>query len=351
MFPWVKDSWFRLREIYMGPRPPQALLLHGGDGLGKKEIALELGRLFLCEDASVSGYCGKCHSCNLTLSGNHPDLYSVAVPPRSRIGIDAVREVTAAIVSTPKLGWGKAVIIENAEMMTLEAANALLKALEEPQGRTLFVLTSDHTEMLLPTIISRCVPFRIPNPEFAAVRSWIYENLSGTNADLTEAVYQINHCSPVETVRFFRDGYGELFGNMTLAVAQIMREPDRLMQLLDLITEISVKIQTAEAERTAAQENDKATKKKTYRLCVGDVADWIVHMLMDVLRFRTTGSLKWNLVIRSPQMMDFFEHISVGCLDRGILRLQDMVRRERSMVNTQAYLELADFFNMLIRGE
>ena len=76
--------------------------------------------------------------------------------------------------------------------MTLEAANALLKALEEPQGRTLFVLTSDHTEMLLPTIISRCVPFRIPNPEFAAVRSWIYENLSGTNADLTEAVYQIN---------------------------------------------------------------------------------------------------------------------------------------------------------------
>ncbi len=350
MFPWLKESWFRLREVLIGNRPPHAVLLYGGDGLGKKEIALELGRLFLCENPSLSGYCGSCHSCNLSLSGNHPDYHHVSAPARTKIGIDAVRDIISFVALTPKLDIGKAVIIENAEMLTLEAANAVLKVLEEPQGRTMFILTADNPDLLLPTVRSRCVSFKIPCPEFNEAKDWIYSQLSGRHCTVTEEIYRINRQSPVETVRFIMNGYDELFNRLTLAFAQIMQEPARVSQLIDLMTEISVKIQTDEAARSEHSADEKTSKKTACRLSLSDVYGWIYYMLEDILRYRVTGSYGGNLILKNTRMLSFFDHISVECLDRSVSRLLDMVRRERAMVNSWAALELAAFFNELIKG-
>jgi DNA polymerase-3 subunit delta' len=350
MFPWLKDTWLKLRELLVGRRPPHAVILHGGDGLGKKEIALELGRLFLCENTSISGYCGACHSCRLSLSGNHPDYYHISSPPRTKIGIDAIRDIIASVSVTPKLGVGKAVIIENAEMLTVEAANALLKVLEEPQGRTMFILTADSVNALLPTIRSRCVSFRIPCPPFRNVKEWIYGQLSGRHVSVTEEIYRINHQSPVDTVRFINNGYDELFNRLTLAFAQIMQEPARVSQLVDLMAEISVKIQTDEAQRSENPVPEKSAKKPNYKLQIADVYFWIYYILADILRYRVTGSFSSNLILKNAAMLAFFEHISVECLDRSINRLTGMVQREKSMTNSYAAVELSAFFNELIKG-
>lgn len=366
MFPWLKNSWFKLREALTGERPPQAILLYGGDGLGKKEIAEELGRLFLCESTSMSGYCGQCHACRLTLSGNHPDFYSVSSLPRTRIGIDAIRDIIASVAVTPKLGMGKAIIIENAEMMTVEAANAVLKVLEEPQGRTLFILTADRIQSLLPTVVSRCVAFRVPNPRFDEVKDWIYSNLATKGAAVSEELYRLNNCSPVDTVRFINSGYNRLYDSFTMTFAQIMHEPYLTSRLMDILTEISVKTQTEEAERSAAAEQEKeketdkekgrskdkskGARKSACRLCIADIYNWLYHMLSDIMRYKTTGSCQRNLILNNVRMLSSFDHISVECLDRSLARLKEMAQRERSMPNLYASLELTAFFNDLIRG-
>ncbi len=348
MFPWLKDPWLRLKEMFMGNRAPHALLLHGGDGLGKKEIALELGRLFLCENSTLSGYCGKCHACALSLNGTHPDLYIVSSPPRSSIGISAIRQIIESVTVSPKLGVGKVVIIEMAEMMTLEAANALLKVLEEPLGNTLFILTADNASVLLPTIRSRCISFMIHNPSLEQVKGWIFQQVNGKRIHLSEAIYRLNHNSPVDTVRFFTNGYDELFNRLTMAVAQIMKEPLQVVKTVELIGQISVKIQTDEAQRNETA--DAKSKKATYRLCIADVYSWLYFILSDVMRYKITGQMQENLVVVTPQLMDFFEHISVECLDRSLNELTELLRREKAIVNSYAATDLMAFFNKLIKG-
>lgn len=133
-----------------------ALLFAGPAGVGKRMAADEVARALLCREGPSSS-CGKCPSCHRVDIATHGDLYVVEPEPgRSGITIQQVRDLGAALSESPMEGERKAAIIDPADSMTTEAQNCLLKTLEEPPADTTLLLIAENTDLLLPTVRSRC---------------------------------------------------------------------------------------------------------------------------------------------------------------------------------------------------
>jgi DNA polymerase-3 subunit delta' len=136
-----------------------AYLLAGPAGIGKTTLALEFARLLLCERPDAEdGPCGECLSCRRIAHGNHPDVTLVEVQAGKRLlGVDAAREEVVRLANlTPSSGKWRVFILPNAERMTPNTVNALLKTLEEPPPGVALLLTSAEPDNLLPTLLSRC---------------------------------------------------------------------------------------------------------------------------------------------------------------------------------------------------
>jgi DNA polymerase-3 subunit delta' len=152
---WVRERLWRSLEA---GRVPPALLLVGPDGVGKRTLALALGRALVCPD---SGRCDPpCATCARVLKGGHPDLISVT-PLTQAIKIEQVREAARQILGRPFEAGARVVVIDAAHLMTEQAANALLKSLEEPPATSHVLLVSSAPQALLPTIRSRCQVVRM----------------------------------------------------------------------------------------------------------------------------------------------------------------------------------------------
>ena len=177
-------------------RLSHAYMFHGPDGVGKETTALELAAALNCE-AGGAAECGTCSSCRMARALSHPDIHLVFPAPRDlkpeayaaiiaeqvragfrdpdfgrKVAIISVETVLTEVVAKaglkPYVGPWKAFVISDADRMTTEAANTLLKTLEEPPERTVLVLTTSRPSALPATIASRCqrVPFRRLAPDF-----------------------------------------------------------------------------------------------------------------------------------------------------------------------------------------
>ncbi|MCE5284840.1 MAG: DNA polymerase III subunit delta' [Pelosinus sp.] len=144
-----------LRNMLFTGRMPHALLFVGPDGVGKMKTALITAAALLCH-AKENQPCGQCASCLKIRQGVHPDFSIVQPVEASSIKIEQIRAVQQAAVMAPYLGQYKVCIIEAAETMTTQAANSLLKVLEEPAVNVVFMLIASRRHLLLDTIISRC---------------------------------------------------------------------------------------------------------------------------------------------------------------------------------------------------
>jgi DNA polymerase-3 subunit delta' len=155
-----------LRRALARDRLPHALLFAGPEGVGKRTFALELARAATCLDPREGEACGACASCVRSASGEHPDIRIVS-PDGAFIKIAQVRELAREAVSRPYEGTRSVMIIDDAHRLREEAANALLKTLEEPAPTTLIVLVTDQPYALLETIRSRCqtLRFSVLTPE------------------------------------------------------------------------------------------------------------------------------------------------------------------------------------------
>ena len=135
-------------------RVPPALLFVGPSGVGKRTVALAVARALLCETGKPFP-CDRCSSCSRCLKGMHPDLFLVEALTKV-IKIDQVRDVVREIGSSPFEGRARAFVIDDAHELTEQAANALLKSLEEPAPRSHVILVTSAPQALLPTVRSRC---------------------------------------------------------------------------------------------------------------------------------------------------------------------------------------------------
>ncbi|WP_227368392.1 DNA polymerase III subunit delta' [Halomonas sp. M20] len=175
--PWQQPIWQRLTGLQDAGRLPHALLLSGPHGVGKQELGEALLARTLCRMPSDTA-CGECHSCHMLKAGYHPDLLRVSPAEKSRqIRIDPIRDVNHFVAQTPQQGGYRVILLQPAEAMNVAAANALLKSLEEPGERTLFILLADVPSRMLATIRSRCQHWSLGVPTRSMCLPWLQEAL------------------------------------------------------------------------------------------------------------------------------------------------------------------------------
>ncbi len=155
----------RIVHAYLFTGPPQ---------VGRRTLAWAWGMALLCPDPDPP--CGLCRSCRRMQAGHHPDALPVA-PEGSSLKIDQVRDAQRFLARTPVEGPYRIVLFDRAEEMTIEAANALLKTLEEPPSYAVLMLIAPAPEALPPTVVSRCQvlpldPLPIPQVRRALQERW-----------------------------------------------------------------------------------------------------------------------------------------------------------------------------------
>lgn len=190
-----------------------ALLLAGPSGLGQYTLALALARAWLCEQPSAQGGCGHCGSCHAIDVRTHADLCVLLpealsfelgwpldasaqkeIDDKKRkasklIRVEAARQAVGFTQFTRSRGRTKVILVYPAERMNVEAANTLLKTLEEPVGELRFVLATEAAQQLLPTLRSRCQSHTMQWPEPSAALNWLQaraSDLSGVGAATSE---------------------------------------------------------------------------------------------------------------------------------------------------------------------
>ena len=131
---------------------PHALLFSGPGGVGKRTIALELVKNLFCEKQNG---CGMCRGCRHLAGGIHPDF--TLLPGAASIKIDELRAIRKEVYEPPYEAPVRVILIDNAEFMTREAANALLKTLEEPPPSNVFILVTSREQEIPVTVRSRCM--------------------------------------------------------------------------------------------------------------------------------------------------------------------------------------------------
>lgn len=188
IYPWQKSDWARLVELRKGPA--HGLLFKGSQGIGKFDLAINYAQSLLCQNPDESNFaCGKCPSCHWFEQGTHPDFRLLqpeilsldgeetesGKKPSRQISVEQIRGLADFFGMTAHQGGRRVVVIHPAETMNPNAANALLKNLEEPPPGLLLILVSHKPQQLLPTILSRCLAFALTAPDLASATRWLAE--------------------------------------------------------------------------------------------------------------------------------------------------------------------------------
>ncbi|MHC1741778.1 MAG: DNA polymerase III subunit delta' [Syntrophobacteraceae bacterium] len=161
-----------LTQMVRKAHVPHAFLFSGIAGAGKREMALELAKLLNCLAPEGEDCCDVCASCKKAAGGTHPDFHIVRAQG-AFIKIDQVRELKERLRFRPFEARLRVIIIEEAQHLKEEAANAILKILEEPPPQNLFILTVLEPQMLLPTIVSRCCHIRFQPLEDRIIQAFM----------------------------------------------------------------------------------------------------------------------------------------------------------------------------------
>lgn len=201
IYPWQMPIW---QQLVSRAQYAHAYLLQGPAGIGKRVLADQLAARLLCQQPLELSACGECKSCHLIAAGTHPDLYLLEPEEADKaIKVDQVRELVGSVGQTSHLGGRKVVLLEPAEAMNPNAANALLKSLEEPAGDTVMLLLSHQPSRLLPTVKSRCVQQNCPLPGALDSVAWIQQELPQLDQQQAIELLALAAGSPLTALRLF----------------------------------------------------------------------------------------------------------------------------------------------------
>jgi len=276
--PWQGEVWGRLTQ-----RPetlPHALLLRGRHGIGKNVFVAAFAQWLLCESRSPQEACGICASCGWFVQGAHPDFYRVepeAVAgasegegdgprrggerrPRQQITVEQVRQLGDFVNVSAHRGGYRVVALHPAESMNIHAANALLKTLEEPPPKLIFLLVCHRPQRVLPTILSRCQQVLMPVPDPGAAEQWLRgQGVESPAQPLAEAGF-----APVAALALSDPGHQALRTRMM----RILSDPARL----DVVAAADA-LQGADA---------------------GTLVGWLQRWCYDLMRVRSGGAPHFN---------------------------------------------------------
>lgn len=226
--PWQIDSWRRVYGSMREGRFGHATLIAGPRGLGKRHFAQLLAQAVLCQTPTGEGACGECAGCRLTAQGNHPDWIALSPDaPGKPITVDAVREFSARLMMTSQYRGGRVAIIAPAEAMNLNAANSLLKTLEEPPPESFILLVTDRLLSLPATIRSRCQIVNPGRPTREAVKQWLQSQGLATGGHVPEEF----ELAPLRAQQLITDEYPERKCQWGRALTQLLHQQSDVVTL------------------------------------------------------------------------------------------------------------------------
>lgn len=290
-----------------------AYILTGEEGTGRKSIANAFSMALLCEKGGKEP-CMVCHSCKQVLSGNHPDLIYVKHEKPNSIGVDDIREqINDTIMIRPYSSFYKIYIVDEAEKMTVQAQNALLKTIEEPPAYAVIILITTNQEAFLPTILSRCVQLKLKPLKDFTVKSYLSEHLHvpEKEAEICAAFARGNLGKAIYLAS--SDEFKELYQKVMMMVKNIGTMD--IVSLLDHIRDI-----------------------KEQNFDIGDVLDLLQLWYRDVLMYKVTKDM--NLLI----FKDEYKVIN-GMVQKvdysGLEKILAAIDTARTRLNANVNMELA----------
>jgi DNA polymerase-3 subunit delta' len=183
-YPWLTPVFDQLSQMWQTDRFHHALLLQGGQGMGKTELVKFVANGLICNTSADLTPCGHCKSCLLIKAGTHPDCQVLDKQDQS-IGIDDIRQSTAFVYQKSQISPRRVLLIHNAQKLTESAANALLKTLEEPCPDVYILLTTNNPQRLLPTLRSRCFKMDVNAVDRTQAFRWLEAELASTDQNIT----------------------------------------------------------------------------------------------------------------------------------------------------------------------
>lgn len=218
--PWHASQWQSLHDRNQHGRLPHALLLYGTAGIGKGHLARLLALSLLCESPDRELPCGKCHACLMFASGSHPDFFYASTAygvhdaseddgdsksrktkkpaaPSKQIKIDCIRDLIHFSTQSAHQSGKRVAMIEPAELLNHNAANALLKTLEEPGDGLFIILVSHQPSRLLPTLRSRCQALLCQTPDHTQSTEWLRYQIP---LDRAETALAFSHAAPLKAL-------------------------------------------------------------------------------------------------------------------------------------------------------
>lgn len=248
---------------------PHACILSGEDGLGKRLFAEEFSKALQCEGSGAKP-CGKCRSCLQMAGHNHPDVIYVGHEKPASIGVDDIRKgLNQDILIRPYQSAHKVYIVDEAEKMTIQAQNALLKTLEEPPGYGVILLLSENAESFLPTILSRAVVLNLKPVLDSQLRGALAG--LGLQEDKLETI-----------VRFAGGNIGK---------ARKMAESESFSVMMSRILQLLRNVRKMDLEQLL----ETIRSLEEYKLQVKDCIDFMERWYRDVLLFKATNDM--NLLV------------------------------------------------------
>jgi DNA polymerase III subunit delta' len=200
LLPWLMPAAAKLRAARQAGRLPPALLIHEAQGVGAFALAIHAAQLLFCSDANAP--CGQCSHCRRVGQGEHPDFLVVRPDPESKLGqitVDQVRALSEQLALSSYEGRGTCVVLHPAEALNRNAANALLKTLEEPRADAHIMLVTTAPSLLPATLRSRCQKLVVPAPDRAMALAWLSDQKPAHKADWP-AVLEVLGLAPVEAL-------------------------------------------------------------------------------------------------------------------------------------------------------
>ena len=258
-----KDIINYIRNAVSEDKVSHAYILNGERGSGKKMLANLFASTLQCEKGGPDP-CNECHSCKQAESGNHPDIIHVTHEKPNTISVEDVRtQVNNDIMIKPYQGPYKIYIISEADLMTPQAQNALLKTIEEPPEYAVIFLLTDNAQMLLPTITSLCVMMKLRKIKDTLIKNYLMETLKVRD-------YKADMCTAF--------AQGNMGRAIMLANSEHFNEiREEAVQLLKYIDEMDL------------NEVVKAIKRiSAYKLEINDYLDIIMIWYRDVLIYKAT---------------------------------------------------------------
>lgn len=311
-----KDILKYISSAVENNRVSHAYILNGERGSGKKMLANLFAMTLLCETGDNEP-CGKCHSCKQAESGNHPDIIRVTHEKPNSISVDDIRtQVNNTVDIKPYQGPYKVYIIPQADMMTPQAQNAILKTIEEPPSYAVFLLLTENAETLLPTINSRCVMLKLRNIKDTLIKKYLMENLEipDYKADMCTAFAQGNMGRAIMLAN--SDHFNEI--------------REEAIQLLKHISEMELN------EIVAAVKNISV-----YKLEITDYLDIIMIWYRDVLLYKATKEI--DKVVFKDQLQSIKEQARKSSYEGIELILESLEKakaRLKANVNFDLVMEL-----------